>query len=160
MGNRWHIKTPEIAQNCAEQVKACAAQPGRYVVYIEPFSQSRSDAQNAISHAWYRQIANEIEGITALTAKCVSKLHCGVPLLRAESDDFRQRYDNLIKNRFNYEEKIKLMEWFPVTSLMTVKQMSEYLERVIEYWAAANVTLEFPNYYDPADYREAQSESA
>lgn len=59
--------------------------------------------------------------------------------------DFRQQYDSLVKDRFTYEEKLELMRWFPVTSLMTKAQESKYLEAVQAHWAKRGVQLNFPD---------------
>lgn len=59
--------------------------------------------------------------------------------------DFRERYDSLIRARFSYEEKLKLMRWFPVTSLMSVDQLSRYLEAVRDDYARSGVFLDFPD---------------
>lgn len=105
----------------------------------------RSLDQNAIGHAWYEQVARELREGSALDAKCESKLVCGVPILRAEDADFRQQYDGLVKDRFTYEEKLELMKWLPVTSLMTKAQESQYLEAVQAHWAKRGVHLTFPD---------------
>ena len=43
-----------------------------------------------------------------------------------------------------YEDKLILMEWFPVTSLMTTPQLSQYLESVQRHYQRLGVWLEFP----------------
>lgn len=105
----------------------------------------RSLDQNAIGHAWYEQVVNELREGSALDVKAESKLVCGVPILRTEDADFRQQYDSLVKDRFTYEEKLELMRWFPVTSLMTKAQESKYLEAVQAHWAKRGVQLNFPD---------------
>ncbi len=104
----------------------------------------RSLDQNAISHAWYEQVSAELREDTALGVKCESKLVCGVPILRAESEEFLQQYDAQVKHRFTHEEKLELMKWIPVTSLMTKAQLSQYLEAVQAHWARRGVLLTFP----------------
>lgn len=104
----------------------------------------RSDDQNAISHAWYEQIARELRELSAHEVKRECKLVFGVPILRAEEPDFRDQYDALIKSRFTYEEKLAVMDWLPVTSLMTTDQLSRYLESMQAAYAKRGVSLEFP----------------
>ena len=103
----------------------------------------RSLDQNAISHAWYEQISRELAEDSPEGVKRECKLHYGVPILRAEDDDFREQYDRIIKGRFTYAEKLEIMDWLPVTSLMTTKQMTRYLEAVQEGYRG-RVALEFP----------------
>ena len=104
---------------------------------------ARSLDQNAIAHAWYEQISRELREDDPLGVKCECKLRFGVPILRAESDEFREKYDSLIKDRFSYEEKLELMKWFPVSSLMNKTQLSQYLE-AMQAGYAGRVSLEFP----------------
>ena len=103
----------------------------------------RSLSQNAIAHAWYQQVANELKEDDALDVKCYCKLHHGVPILRAEDAEFREMYDSTIKG-MHYEQKLKVMKYLPVTSLMTVTQLSKYLEQVQEDFLRQGVKLEFP----------------
>lgn len=103
----------------------------------------RSLDQNAISHAWYEQVAAELREDSALGVKNFCKLHFGVPILRAEDSDFRSFYDSAIKPHLSYEQKVAAMAFVPVTSLMTAKQLSAYLEAVQDHYRGS-VELEFP----------------
>lgn len=111
---------------------------GRVRLRITPMSRSLS--QNDISHAWYEQVAMELREDSALGVKCESKLHCGVPILRAEDSEFRAVYDAVIRP-LPYELKLEAMKQWPVTSLMTKPQMSQYLDGLVEYWNRKGVTL-------------------
>lgn len=104
----------------------------------------RSLDQNAISHAWYEQIARELREDSPEGVKCECKLRFGVPILRAADADFREMYDTAIRGHLSYEQKLKAMRFLPVTSLMTVKQLSQYLEDVQAHYATRGVALEFP----------------
>lgn len=105
----------------------------------------RSLDQNAISHIWYEQIARELRESTALGIKCECKLNYGVPILRAEDAGFREFYDVAIKPHLTYEQKVKAMAYLPVTSLMTVKQLSAYLVAMQAAYAKRDVALVFPD---------------
>lgn len=100
--------------------------------------------QNAISHVWYHQLSRELKEDNALGWKCFCKLHFGVPILRAENEEFRTLYDKAIKENFTYEEKLKAMKILPVTRLMTTAQLSKYLEDVQTHFRPRGVMLEFP----------------
>ena len=103
----------------------------------------RSTDQNAISHAWYGQMAAELRDDDELGWKCYCKLHHGVPILRAESDEFREAYDAAIKG-LSYGQKLKVMRLLPVTSLMTKAQLSKYLEALQDDFQERGVVLLFP----------------
>jgi hypothetical protein len=104
---------------------------------------ARTLDQNAISHTFYDQLARELKEDDALGWKCYCKLHHGVPILRAEDDDYREVYDIAIKPR-TYEEKLQMMKYWPVTRLMTTQQLSKYLEAMQADFAKRCVWLEFP----------------
>ena len=104
---------------------------------------ARSLPQNAITHAWYGQIARELREDSELGWKCYCKLHHGVPILRAEDADFRESYDGAIKG-LSYEQKLSVMKILPITSLMTKPQLSQYAEAVRDDFRARGVQLEFP----------------
>ena len=102
----------------------------------------RSLDQNAILHAWITQIANELREQTAAQIKAECKLVYGVPILRAEDEEFREFYDRAIK-WMTYEQKLDAMAFVPVTSIMTVKQLSQFLAGMQEGYSG-RVALEFP----------------
>lgn len=104
---------------------------------------ARSLPQNAITHAWYGQIARELREDSELGWKCYCKLHHGVPILRAEDAEFRESYDGAIKG-LSYEQKLSVMKILPITSLMTKPQLSQYAEAVRDDFRARGVQLEFP----------------
>lgn len=103
----------------------------------------RSIPQNAITHVWYSQMARELREDDETGWKCYCKLHHGVPILRAEDDEFRSTYDSVIKP-LSYEQKLMAMRCWPVTSLMTKEQLSKYAEAVQADFAQRGVWLEFP----------------
>lgn len=103
----------------------------------------RSAQQNALSHAWYEQIASELREGTAAGVKCECKLRYGVPILRAEDADFRAMYDGALR-MLSYPQKLTVMHYLPVTSIMTTAQLSQYLEAIRDAYAD-RVRLEFPD---------------
>lgn len=104
----------------------------------------RSLDQNAISHCWYEQIARELGEYLPIQVKAQCKLYYGVPILRAQDEEFRAFYDQSIK-RLTHEQKLQIMEkeFCPVTSLMTTAQMKQYLDDVQRAYAD-RVVLEYP----------------
>lgn len=115
----------------------------KYLTVSIAEGKSRSLDQNAISHAWYEQVARELREDTALAVKAFCKLTMGVPILRLADDDFRAKYDRAVRP-MAYEDKLTLMEWFPVTSLMTTPQLSQYLEAMQKHYSRHGVWLQFP----------------
>ena len=136
------IKSEESLQLASGILREMYREHGYVKVSAKPVD-PRSIDQNAISHAWYEQLARELREDDALGSKCYCKLHHGVPILRAEAEDFREAYDAAIKG-LTYEQKLKAMRILPVTSMMNKKQLSKYLEAMQEDFRPRGVLLEFP----------------
>jgi hypothetical protein len=120
----------------------------KYLRVTVKTGKDRSLDQNAISHAWYAQVVRELREDDELGVKRFCKLTFGVPILRAEDADFREMYDAAIKFGLTYEQKLKAMDFIPVTSLMTVAQLNKYLHAMRDEYRdpkrANKVMLEFP----------------
>jgi hypothetical protein len=106
----------------------------------------RSKDQNSLLHAWLSQISRETGEDTPAGIKAFVKLHFGVPILRAENEEFQAMYDENIKP-LNYQQKLAIVEYLPVTSIMTVAQCSQLLKDIQMHYAARTtdpVNLEWP----------------
>lgn len=112
-----------------------------YEVVVRERKKHRTRAQNSFSHAWYGEIAKALPEDDALGWKCYCKLHHGVPILRAEDEEFREAYDGAIKG-LSYEQKLMAMRVFPVTSRMKAYQLTKYAAAVRDDFAARGVHLE------------------
>jgi hypothetical protein len=104
----------------------------------------RSLDQNALQFVWALEASQQRGDMTVEEVRCEWKLHYGVPILRAENDDFRAVYDEAIKP-LPYELKLKAMRFLPVTSEMTVKQMTAYLDTVQRECAENGIRLTDPD---------------
>ena len=116
----------------------------KFVKVSAKIGKARSLDQNAISHCWYEQLARELKEDDALGWKSYCKLHHGVPILRAEDEQFREFYDRTLRVTLTYDQKLDAMKFLPVTSLMTKPQLSKYLEAVRDDFIKRGVRLEFP----------------
>ncbi len=116
----------------------------KFVKVSAKIGKARSLDQNAISHCWYEQLARELKEDDALGWKSYCKLHHGVPILRAEDEQFREFYDRTLRVTLTYDQKLDAMKFLPVTSLMTKPQLSKYLEAVRDDFMKRGVMLEFP----------------
>jgi hypothetical protein len=101
----------------------------------------RSLDQNAVIHCWYEQMGRELREDSAQGWRRYCKLHHGVPILRAEDTDFRAFYDTALKSTLTYEEKLRAMDFVPVTRLMSVAQLSAYMEALQDDFRTRGVTL-------------------
>lgn len=107
----------------------------------------RSKAQNALAHKWYGEIAEQKGDETAREVRAYCKLTIGVPILRAQNEAFRIRYDEILKP-MTYQQKLAIMAEpldLPVTSLMNTKQLTEYLEGIIRHFGEQGIMLTMPD---------------
>lgn len=106
----------------------------------------RTVEQNKLQRLWLNEAAEQLGDMTAEEYRAYCKLHHGVPIMRAAHDEFREKYDRLIRPR-SYEEKLELMAVpmdFPVTRLMTTKQKTQYLDAIANDFRGRGVVLTDP----------------
>ena len=106
----------------------------------------RSVAQNRTQRMWLNEISEQLGDRTAEEIRGEAKLTCGVPILRAENEAFRKKYDRLIKP-LPYEAKLELMMMpidFPVTRLMSTNQKTRYLDAMAKQYGQLGVVLTQP----------------
>lgn len=124
--------------------------------YRLPFTASlaigkqRTTAQNRLQRKWMTEIAEQMTGEKTEYWRGYCKLRFGVPLLRAENDEFREKYDAVVKP-LSYEQKIAIMSEpldMPVTRLMSTKQKTAYLDEIFRHFSEQGVILTIPE--DPS----------
>lgn len=117
----------------------------------------RSKDQNALLHAWISQVSCETGEDTPAGIKAFVKLHLGVPILRAENEEFQAFYDENVKP-LPYRQKLAIIEYLPVTSIMTTGQCAHLLEDMQKHYAAREtdpVNLEWPEeWVDKTQYKK------
>lgn len=104
----------------------------------------RSSEQNRLSQKWYAEIADQTgEDREDVRARC--KLEIGVPIMREASDKFRATYDASIRS-LPYDRKLAIIRDMdvPVTRLMNVTQMTEYMDLVFQRHAEFGIALTVP----------------
>ena len=106
----------------------------------------RTNNQNSLQRKWVSEAAEQLQDETAEEKRGYCKLHFGVPILRNCDPDFSARYDAIIKP-LPYEQKLQLMQVpfdFRVTSLMTSKQKTQYLDAMSAHFRGLGVELTIP----------------
>lgn len=132
----YRLITPQIRGFAA---KAAVTVPDGWVARFSP--PPRTLAQNAGTHVLYEIIAAALPQDDAAGWKAHCKLHFGVPILRAEDPDFRAAYDAAVKPLM-YEQKLAVMRYWPVTSLMDKSQINRYIAALQDDFARRGVVLE------------------
>lgn len=115
----------------------------------------RTEEQNRLQRLWCNEIAEQLGDRTPEDVRGVCKLTMGVPILRAENDDFRAKYDRIIRP-MSYEDKLDCMMEpldFPVTRLMSVSQKVRYLDHMHRHFLEMGLEMTEP---DPSLAKDAE----
>ncbi len=144
------IRRPEDLQPLLMLLRGRSKYP--YTVNVIDGKERRSLAQNRLQRQWLNDA--EAQGDqTSEEYRGFCKLHFGIAILKSESDDFAQDYDENIKP-LPYETKLKLMmEPFslPITSKMSVKGKTKYLDAIWQHFAGLGIQLTDPAMMGIAD---------
>lgn len=107
---------------------------------------SRADAQNRLAQKWNSDISRQLEDQTFEEVRSFNKLLFGIPILREQNEAFCVEYDRVL-GQMAHEEKLKAIQTFdlPVTRLLTVKQMTQYMDAVQRYWTEQGFWLTSPD---------------
>ena len=136
------IRTPEDRLRAITAVQA--APLGVQVMFSDP----RTKSQNALQWAFAGQVAKHRGDCTADDVQAEWKLKIGVPILRAEDPKFCDLYDQKIRP-LPYETKIAVMKLgFPVSRILSKKQMINYMEQIMHSASIEGVYLEVPRDQD------------
>lgn len=106
----------------------------------------RSVEQNKLQRLWLNEAAEQLGEYTAEEYRAYCKAWFGIPILRAENEDFRKAYDKTIRH-LSYEQKLIAMAEpldFPITRLMTMGQKKRYLDDMYHYFISQGVVLTEP----------------
>ena len=124
-------------------IKLLEARPMPYTVDV---TKRRTINQNRLQRLWLNEIADQLGDRTAEEVRGECKLTIGVPILRAQNETFREKYDRIIRP-LPYETKLEMMMEpldFPVTRLMTTEQNVQYLDEIARKYSAQGVGLTAP----------------
>lgn len=118
------------------------------VVSLRP-GKDRTLDQNALWFSLYERIAQMTQIGDVDEARKYCKLHVGVPIMRAEDEEFRASWNRVLLN-LPYETKLELMgpcplfgpDGFPVTRLFSRAQGIAYTDRIVSYFSEKGVFFE------------------
>jgi hypothetical protein len=147
------IRDRQIARNAIEAIKGLFSDEqdldALMVVEIREHKKDRSGAQNRLSFLWYRERAKQM-GTTPEYEHRFCKLRYGCPILQGDDEDFAELFRKAIEP-MDYEKRIAAMKYLPVTRLMKVSQMGEYLTYIEQESAQQGIALTHPvDIYDEA----------
>ena len=128
-GEFWLLKTDaQKAAAAAHLATLPVSSDEPFAIKMEPYKHDRSLAQNRLSHKWYSEVSLQGKEYTPEEVKSIAKLRWGVPILLAESEEFAAFWKLATATSPTYEQQREIiMPHMPITSLMSVEQMSRYL---------------------------------
>jgi len=114
--------------------------------------EKRKLKQNRLAFKWYKERAEFFKNTPDYEHR-FCKYTYGIPILCAEDDQFATDYE-LTVQMLSYESRLRAMKHFDVTSLMGVKQFSEYLHTIEIESAKEGCILTHPDEYMDALMRQ------
>lgn len=148
-GKSYILRTNEDAEALANSILgAQITKP--LVVSIGIYKKKRSVKQNRLQRLWMNEAADQLKEFTAEEYRGYCKLHFGVPILRSENNEFKEAYDRVIRP-LSYDKKILCMCVpldFPVTRMMTTKQLATYLDSIYLFFTEHGAKLTDPEVFN------------
>ena len=123
------VVTADQAQRLADMIVGL---PLPFTVTVTE-GEIRTNPQNDTLWKWNEEIARHRGDMTAMDVHRENKLLIGCPICM-RNDTFKAFVGKL--SHLTYEEKLEAMDFVPVTSRMTVKEMSEYMDAVYAKFTA------------------------
>lgn len=117
-------------QNCMDHLASLEAvkRDGKLIrVTFHEATPDRTIDQNSTSFMWYGEIAKQT-GETAEEVHRRCKLDYGIPILRRR-EDFEAVYERCLIGQ-DREQQLEAMKYIDVTSIMSVREMGEYMDAV------------------------------
>jgi hypothetical protein len=93
--------------------------------------QSRSQQQNSLMWQWAGDVSDQT-GYSPAEVQARWKAKFGIPIL-SEDEKYRALYERIPWREGSHDDIMRMIEYLPVTSEMTTKQMTQFLDRVHEY---------------------------
>lgn len=112
---------------------------------LAEYKRDRSAEQNRLAFKWYGEIFKQRGDKSIQGYRAYCKAHFGIPILVRDDAGFAEVYNRCIRP-LSYEDKLEIIERMeiPITRVMNVKQMTEYLDAMSMYWAEHGVILSHP----------------
>lgn len=135
MSETWKVKdASSLTGFLARAQKVC--EENEQVTFSWRVGKDMSDDQRKMTFELYSRIGQQLYGGDMQHARAECKLTIGVPIMRRDDVEYRDKYNKVILP-LDYDTKLSLMLpslEFPVTSCMKIKQCREYIDTVIKVY--------------------------
>lgn len=92
----------------------------------------RSVEQNRLMWLWASEVAIQRGDCYAPDVQAEWKLLFGVPMLIADDEGFAKDW-NGSAGELSYEKQLRLMRYYPVTRIMSSKQLAKFLDQIQQH---------------------------
>lgn len=140
-GQRWTVRTHEQLGVLSDWLTS-ELDAGRTRT-LQLMEADRTTAQNAMFYALYRDIAAAMQDKSLVEVKRECKLRYGVAIRKGGDPEWAAFYNEAIKP-MTYEQKLMLMDDYPITSKFTKDQASEYIDTILSEYAKIGVPIPDP----------------
>lgn len=134
----------EVCDNSGADYRDLSQQLAHRIEY------KRTDDQNSLYWKWAGEVAKN-QGETKEDTHREAKLSIGCPILCRDSEDFLTMYRQIIaplpRGPSDDEKemtRLKMMDWVDVSSVMTTRQMVEFMDEFEKKWRMRGVRLTMP----------------
>ena len=140
MGKSITVHSEETLEKAIEELRERFRKyhSGRVELF---FGGQRSVDQNRMFFEQYTRIGKQLYGGDTEFARRECKLTCGVPILRRDSPAFNRMYNKVVMHH-DYQTKLQMMDYLPVTSNMIVAQGVEYINAIFDTYAMKGIDWE------------------
>lgn len=138
-----------ILADAAKEANALIVSGVPAVIEVKAEKRGRTVEQNKLQRKWMLE-AQQQGDMTAEEYRGYCKLHFGVPIMRAENEEFRELYDRYVRH-LPYEAKMAFMMEpfdFAVTRDMDTNQKGRYLDQVYVYLTGLGFKLTEPKQHN------------
>ena len=105
----------------------------------------RSLSTNDMIYAIYTQVTKQKEDVGMIDIRRKCKLDWGVPLLKGSNKKFRHYLELSMFDLLPYDQQLESMDILPVSSLMSPKVASEYIDTMIREYSQHGLCLTHPS---------------
>ena len=110
---------------------------------VQMLATDRTTDQNAMFYGLYRDIAEQMQDRSIIDVKRDCKLRYGVVIKKGADPEWATWYDQAIKP-MTMEQKLYLMDDYPITSEFTKEQATTYIDTIIAEYTRQGFSLARP----------------
>lgn len=136
--SKYLIKTDDDRLSVIAKIDSMISSGAVPEIDVRVYDPTRTVDQNSLLYKIYKAVSVEKGDESATEIKLYCKLKIGSPILGARDSKFRRIFNMAIKP-LRYELQLEAIDLLPVSSRMTKKELSEYIESIKRFYAEAGI---------------------